>query len=222
MRPKTRAWIVALLLAASWTAPTFAQESTDVTIAGRLFVDLNANGVFDQGELALGGIPIEFANGDQILTVTSEADGAFSIQVEPGLWRAALRPPEGFEYGLPEGIELQVLQAEEGALDLQIGLQPVQLLQVLVNSLETGADEVQPAEEPVPAESGTQPEVFDGPFVATPEAVDPNLLPASGSSLPPRAVVVLAAAGGLALGLGFWAVGRTLERRAVPGSEVIS
>lgn len=193
-------------------------EPGPTVISGRLFVDLNANGAYDEGELVLGGIAIEFANGERIETAATAADGSFSIQVEPGLWRATLRPPEGFEYALPEGIELEVVESGEGELDLQIGLQPVQLLQVLVSALERAEDPgEQPADEleqpPESSEPPVDPEVYEGPFVPVDGAGEPVLLPESGSSLPPRVAAIALASAVLAIGLVIWAAGRELESR---------
>lgn len=206
---------LALLLPMFAAVPVQQPEPGNTTISGQLFVDLNGNGAYDPGELALAGIPIEFANGEQIVSATTDADGAFSIEVAPGLWRAVVRPPVGFEYALPEGLELEVLEAGESQLQLTIGLQPVQLLEVLVNSLETGTGQEPPVEQTTPSEqAGTQPEVFEGPFVATPETVDPVLLPESGSALPPRVLTLYLAGGMLVLGLGSWTAGRMIGAKA--------
>lgn len=221
--------LLALLFPFATLRPLAQEGPTPTVISGRLFVDLNADGAYQEGEPALGGIAIEFANGERIETVYTAADGSFTVQVEPGLWRTTLRPPEGFEYALPQGIELQVVESGEPALDLQIGLQPVQLLQVLVNALEsevdpveTGGEVEQPAGEQSPetTDPGIDPEIYDGPFVPVDGNGDPILLPESGSSLPPRVALVAAAGGLLAIGLVIWAAGRELESRQQRGGPL--
>lgn len=212
---------MALLFPIFGLLPMQQPEPELIAVSGRLFVDLDADGLYDEGEPALGGIAIEFANGEHILTVATAEDGTFSFEVEPGLWRAVLRPPEGFEYALPQGIELQVLQAGGDQLSLNIGLQPVQLLQVLVEALETGDDGGEPAPEPVedspeqpePADPEVEPEIYDGPFLPPDESLDPSLLPESGARLPPRMLLIGAALGLLTVGALSWAAGRLLQRR---------
>ena len=218
-------WCALLFASVGWV-PAQQPEPGLVPVSGRLFVDMDANGQYEEGEPVLGGISIEFADGEQIVTIATAADGSFALQVEPGLWRATLRPPEGFEYTLPEGIELEVLEAAEGELSLQIGLQPVQLLEVLVNALESeqaGAED-EPAPEAVdesadPSDPEVEPEVYDGPFTPPDESVDPGLLPESGGSLPPRLLVLGGAVGLLTAGALLWVGGRLLQRRQLAGGR---
>lgn len=221
MRQPLSGLLLAMLFPLVALRPMGQEEAGLTMISGRLFVDLNANGSYEEGELALGGIPIEFANGERIETVYTAADGTFSIQVEPGLWRTTLRPPEGFDYALPDGLELQVVESSMPSIDLQIGLQPVQLLQVLVSALEGEVDPAVAApgeptgEEQLPESAGptVDPEIYDGPFVPVDGNGDPILLPESGAALPPRLALIAVASGVLVIGLAVWAVGRELESR---------
>lgn len=206
----------ALLIPIVGSAPLGQLQEDPSTIWGRLFVDLNSNGAFDEGEPPLGGIPIELANGLRIETTTTAEDGSFSVQVEPGLWRIKLLPPEGFEYTLPEGIELDLVQTTDLPVELLIGLEPVHLLEVLVSSLEVEAeqeelatDQTQESEdEPAPT---AEPDVYEGPFLPDDPAADPDLLPESGSRMPPRVAAVVLSGGLFGLGLLAWTIGRVLE-----------
>jgi hypothetical protein len=66
------------------------------SIQGTVFIDENGNGIYDAGEPLMPGIQVELANGEVILDVMTNEEGAFTVEVGLGLWRSILHPPEGY------------------------------------------------------------------------------------------------------------------------------
>ncbi len=102
---------------------TTTTEALDpVLLAGRVFVDLDADGVFDgaaedaQGDEGLQGVVIGVETHDDTFTVTSGSDGVWTAEITPGPAVVTLSPsaaiPEGF---VPSGDNLgQLVECAPG------------------------------------------------------------------------------------------------------------
>ena len=86
-RRRGRAFVAVAVLATAVAAPAFADQPTlpggctNPAISGRVYVDANANGLFDTGEKPIAGSGLELRNaaGTLVGTTTSATDGTYSF-----------------------------------------------------------------------------------------------------------------------------------------------
>lgn len=74
--------------AKTWTTST---PPTDTAASGTKYYDANANGQFDAGEAGLADWPIDYDDGTAAASVLTDADGSFSVMVDPGTYTFAER-----------------------------------------------------------------------------------------------------------------------------------
>jgi uncharacterized repeat protein (TIGR01451 family) len=92
------------------------------TKSGHKFNDLNANGVWDQGELGLEGWTITLAGspnkGQAInMSTTTDADGAYSFSVPPGTYTVSEEVKEGWSQSYPGGDGTYTVTLGNGQLE---------------------------------------------------------------------------------------------------------
>jgi hypothetical protein len=74
----------------------------DQSVAGTKFYDVNTNGVQDAGEAGIEDWLIDVTNGSTT-TVATEADGSYSVDVEPGTYDVAEQQAAGWIQTGPDG-----------------------------------------------------------------------------------------------------------------------
>lgn len=144
-----------------------AEENVGV-IRGRLFVDANENGSFDEGEQVLSGVNLELADGEQILTVPTAEDGTFSVNVGAGVWRVNLVAPDGYTVLNDASREVTIAAdgTTEAVMDFALQAVPAEVSQP---QSEAAAEEAQTA---------------DAEAVVAEAPAEPTLLPETGAGLP--------------------------------------
>ena len=78
-------------------APSFFAEAT---IGSLIFVDANANGTQDTGELGLAGVTVKLYKGSDVVQTSQVTDssGAYSFRVDPGTYSVQFVLPSGQGY----------------------------------------------------------------------------------------------------------------------------
>ena len=109
---------VALLLA----LPAAAQS--EGRIAGIAYADSNGNGIRDNGEEGLQDVRINFATSGWDVSINTETDGAFSIDLNPATWTVTvIEVPSGYAMPDPDSVEVTLENAGDTVTNLEFGLQ---------------------------------------------------------------------------------------------------
>lgn len=86
-------------------------------VAGRIFLDENANGTQEPGEPPLPGRPVQLEFGDAVQTTVSDARGRFEFDVEtPGLYVLQLVPTDFCLETTPPRLQVIVVRLPDGSL----------------------------------------------------------------------------------------------------------
>lgn len=110
--------VAALLLA----LPAAAQS--EGRIAGIAYADGNGNGIRDNGEEGLQDVRINFAASGWDVSINTEADGAFSIDLNPATWTVTvIEVPGGYAMPDPASVEVTLENAGDTVTNLEFGLQ---------------------------------------------------------------------------------------------------
>jgi hypothetical protein len=73
-------------------------EIPNATLGDRVWLDTNANGVQDAGELGLAGVTVQLKDGTGtvVQTMTTDANGNYGFTVAPGTYSVAVVAPAGY------------------------------------------------------------------------------------------------------------------------------
>lgn len=71
-----------------------------VTIGDRVFLDSNANGIQDTGELGLGGVTVQLLNSSHVVVDTKQTDanGLYSFSAAPGTYSVRVIAPNAYAF----------------------------------------------------------------------------------------------------------------------------
>jgi hypothetical protein len=107
----------------------FRTDAIDVTIRGRVFEDLNSDGVcVGTGEPGLASIPIDFIHESNArIVLQTVQDGTYSLGgVALGTWQVIVQPPTGFEATSQESFSVTLTseQPEVTGIDFCVARSP--------------------------------------------------------------------------------------------------
>jgi hypothetical protein len=118
--------LLATVLAAAFllsVAPAAAQS--EGRIAGIAYDDANGNGIREQGEVGLKDVRINFASAGWDTSINTEADGAFSIDLNPATWTVTvIEVPSGYSKPSPDSVEVTIENPGDTVTNLEFGLRP--------------------------------------------------------------------------------------------------
>ncbi|HEY42247.1 MAG TPA: DUF11 domain-containing protein, partial [Dehalococcoidia bacterium] len=107
------------------TGDTITGESNEFdiepgpTVSGFVFNDTDRNGVYDAGEIGIGGVTIELFRGETVLRTTLTAgDGSYSfLNVTPGNYRVVETNLPGYNSTTPDEVPITVVLGEDEEVD---------------------------------------------------------------------------------------------------------
>jgi hypothetical protein len=115
---------VAVLVAALLLSAAPAAAQSEGRIAGIAYADLNGNGIREEGEAGLKDVRINFASAGWDTSLNTEADGAFSIDLNPATWTVTvIEVPSGYAKPAPDSVEVTIENPGDTVTNLEFGLQ---------------------------------------------------------------------------------------------------
>lgn len=119
----TGLFIIILAAALALGAAPVAAQS-EGRIAGIAYADLNGNGIREEGEAGLKDVRINFASAGWDTSLNTEADGAFSIDLNPATWTVTvIEVPSGYAKPDPATVEVTIENPGDTVTNLEFGLQ---------------------------------------------------------------------------------------------------
>jgi hypothetical protein len=82
-------------------------QQTGLILGNRIWLDANGNGVQDVGEKGIGGVCVNLydANGNLIQQTTTDTNGYYGFNVQPGRYTIEFIPPGAADFRKPAGLE---------------------------------------------------------------------------------------------------------------------
>jgi hypothetical protein len=100
-----------------------AAAQSEGRIAGIAYNDANGNGIREQGEDGLKDVRINFASAGWDTSINTEADGAFSIDLNPATWTVTvIEVPSGYAKPSPASVEVTIENPGDTVTNLEFGL----------------------------------------------------------------------------------------------------
>jgi hypothetical protein len=110
------AMLVALTIGAS---RAFAQN--EGTLGGIVYYDKNSNGVREEGEEGVQDAEITFNNGGWNTTINSQANGSFSIPLNPATYTVTIKPPTGYK-AAKTSVEAVIKNPGDAVTNIEFGV----------------------------------------------------------------------------------------------------
>jgi hypothetical protein len=190
---KMTAFLALILIPAGLVVSTInvsAQSETPVTVQGSIFVDGNANGIYESSETPVPGVVLGFSNGtEEMVTATSGVDGRYAVSLTAGRWQGTVLSSEG--YTIPAGLALEfnLDPGETAEINFDIPLFPVIVEEPPVDS-EPGSETIPDPESTATPGEDESPAPADDQEAPGDENQDESeglyVLPESGGTIPSR------------------------------------